>query len=149
MKKPVFRVSNQFRHKLASGESDWLSGRASDSGAKGLGFETYLFRVLSLSKTLYSPKVLVIPRKQWLHPDMTEKLLTGTLSLNTNEQTNWPVQPQKMARGLKIYIKKVEGLCYLYSKNKALISCAVTVQLICGFVFAYAKIRFSHDAAEI
>ena len=42
--------------------------------------------VVSLSKTLYSRKVLVIPRKQWLHPDMTEKLLTWTLSLNTNNQ---------------------------------------------------------------
>ena len=42
----------------------WLSGRASDSGARGRGFETYLRRVLSLSKTLYSPKVLVIPRKR-------------------------------------------------------------------------------------
>ena len=40
---------------------------------------------LSLSKTLYSPKVLVIPRKRWLRPDMTEYLLTGTLSLNTKK----------------------------------------------------------------
>ena len=31
-------------------------------------------------------------------------------------------------------------------KQKALISCVVTEQLICVFVFAYAKIRFSHDA---
>ena len=53
-----------------------------------VGFETYLSRVVSLSKTLYSPKVLVIPRKGWLCPDMTEKLLTGTLNLNTNKQTN-------------------------------------------------------------
>ena len=30
-----------------------------------------------------------------------------------------------------------------------LISCAVTVQLICVFVFAYAKSRFSHEAAHI
>ena len=37
----------------------WLSGRVSDSGARGLGFETYLRCVVSLSKTLYSPKVLV------------------------------------------------------------------------------------------
>ena len=42
-------------------------------------FETYLHRVVSLSKTLYSPKVLVMPRKCLLHPDMTEKLLTGNL----------------------------------------------------------------------
>ena len=34
------------------------------------------------------------------------------------------------------------------AKTKALISCAVTAQLICVFVFAYAKIRFSHVAAH-
>ena len=28
--------------------------------------------------TFTSQKVLVIPRKQWIRPDMTEKLLTGT-----------------------------------------------------------------------
>ena len=37
----------------------WLSGRMSDPGARGRGFETYHRRVVSLSKTLYSPKVLV------------------------------------------------------------------------------------------
>ena len=42
----------------------------------------YLHGVDSLSKTLNSPKELVIPRKRWLRPDMTEKLLTGTLILN-------------------------------------------------------------------
>ena len=30
----------------------WLSGRASDSGERGRGFETYLRRVVSLTKTL-------------------------------------------------------------------------------------------------
>ena len=34
-------------------------------------------------------------------------------------------------------------------KTKALISFGVTVKLICVFVFAYAKSRFSHDAARI
>ena len=42
-----------------SGGARWLSGRVSDSGAGGPGFETYRRRVVSLSKTLYSPKVLV------------------------------------------------------------------------------------------
>ena len=48
-------------HRLTSGlgGARWLSGRVSDSGARGPGFETYLRRVVSLSKTLYSPKVLV------------------------------------------------------------------------------------------
>ena len=36
----------------------WLSGRVSDSGARGRGLDTYRRRVVSLSKTLYSPKVL-------------------------------------------------------------------------------------------
>ena len=58
------------------------------------------------------------------------------------------VQPQKIARGLKIQIKVVEGLNYLYSKTKMLISCAISVQLIGVFVFAYAKSRFSHDTAH-
>ena len=32
----------------------------------------------------------------------------------------------------------------VYRKTKALISCVVTAQLICVFVFTYAKSRFSH-----
>ena len=64
----------------------WLSGSTSDSGARGWRLETYLNHVVSLSKTLYSPKVLVIPRKGRPRPNMTEKLLTGSLSLNTNKQ---------------------------------------------------------------
>ena len=35
------------------------------------------------------------------------------------------------------------------AKTKALISFAVTVQLICVFVFAYAKCRFSHNEAHM
>ena len=36
---------------------------------------------MSFSKTIYSEKVLVIPRKQWLLPKMTEKLLTWTFHI--------------------------------------------------------------------
>ena len=35
------------------------------------------------------------------------------------------------------------------AKTKALVSCMVTEQLICMFVLAYAKSRFSHDGAKI
>ena len=38
--------------------------------------------------TLLPESTGLLPRKQWLRPDMTEKLLTGTLSLNTNKQTS-------------------------------------------------------------
>ena len=33
------------------------------------------------------------------------------------------------------------------AKRRVLISCVVTVQLICSFVFAWAKIQFSHEVA--
>ena len=35
------------------------------------------------------------------------------------------------------------------AKTKALISCAVAAQLICVFVLAYAKRRFSYDAVQL
>ena len=35
------------------------------------------------------------------------------------------------------------------AKTKALISFAVTAKLICVFVFAYVKSRFSHNVAHI
>ena len=35
------------------------------------------------------------------------------------------------------------------AKTKELISFAATAKLICVFVFAYAKIQFSHDEAQI
>ena len=35
------------------------------------------------------------------------------------------------------------------AKTKALISFVVTAKLICDFVFAYAKSRFSHDVAHM
>ena len=48
-----------------------------------------------------------------------------------------------MARGLKFGVQKVEGLYYV--KTKAQISFTVTAKLICVFVFAYAKSRYSLD----
>ena len=51
----------------------WPSDRVSDSGARGWGFDTYLCHVVSLCKETFTPlKVLVIPRKRWLRPNMTE-----------------------------------------------------------------------------
>ena len=64
--------------------------------------------------------------------------------------TNRSVQPQKMARGLKFRIYVVcRDRTIRTVKLKALTSCAVTVQLICVFVFAYAKSRFSHNKAHM
>ena len=40
------------------------------------------------------------------------------LGFPTRSNTNQAVQPQKMATGLKVFIKKLEGLYYLCSENK-------------------------------
>ena len=59
----------------------------------------------------------------------------------------------------KRFVKKLESSNFGYKKKrhctirvektKALISFAVTAKLICAFVFAQQKIRFSRDAAHI
>ena len=78
--------TNHYRDNPEFVGARWRSGRASDSESRGPGFEPHKrHRVVSLSKAHLLPTVLVKPRKRWLRPDMTEKLLTGTLSLNTNK----------------------------------------------------------------
>ena len=64
--------------------------------------------------------------------------------LPTRSDTNWALQPQKKARRLTFLMLEVEGLYYLCTENQG----AYQPQLICAFVFAYAKSRFSHDATH-
>ena len=81
-------VYNLKTKNMQTGLAQWHSGRASNSESRGPGFDpNKRHRVVSLSKTHKLPTELVKPRKRWLHPDMTEKLLTGTLSLNTKPCT--------------------------------------------------------------
>ena len=68
----------------------------------------YLRSVVSLSKTLYSPKVLVIPRKQWLCPDMPEKLLTGTLNLNTNKHKRANFENEVRHKGCQLNLEMMK-----------------------------------------
>ena len=49
------------------------------------------------------------------------------------------LQAQKMARGLKFQILKVEGCTIFVAKRKMLINSTVILQLICALVFAYAN----------
>ena len=67
----------------------------------------------------------------------------------TRSDTDWPVQSQKKSRSLDFGFKKKINCTIRVAKTKVLISFAVTEMLICAFVFAQAKIRFSHDAAHI
>ena len=70
---------------------------------------------------------------------MREKQFFG---FPTSSDTNKPI--------CTVTEKDFEWNCTIrVAKTKALISCAVTAQLICAFVFAYAKICFSQDAAQI
>ena len=66
---------------------------------------------------------------------------------------NWAVQSQKMVKRLEISDLGSRGIVVCTSiyivKTNALISCTVTMHLICPFVFAYAKRKFSHDPAHI
>ena len=54
----------------------------------------------------------------------------------TWSDTNQAVQLQKMARGLKVWIQKVEGLFYLCSENKG-------ADQLCGYREADLRL-FSH-----
>ena len=58
----------------------------SDSGSRGRGFEPHPGRrVVSLSKIYLPPKVLVVSRKRWQRPNMSEKVFTGTLSIKPSQ----------------------------------------------------------------
>ena len=65
-------------------ERGGLVVNASDFGFRGRGFEPHSGQTVlcPLARHIYSPKVLVIPRKRWLRPNMTEKVFTGTLRIN-------------------------------------------------------------------
>ena len=55
----------------------WLTPRTPDPGWPCCVLEQDIFTPL--------PKVLVIPRKRWLRPNMTEKLFTRMFSIKPNQ----------------------------------------------------------------
>ena len=64
------------------GRGAGLVERASDSEARvRVSLLTQVTILCHLARQIYSPKVLVIPRKRWPHPNMTVKLFTGTLRI--------------------------------------------------------------------
>ena len=99
----------------------WHSGRAFDSESRGPGFDPDgRHRVVSLSKTHLLPTVLVKPRKRWLRPDMTEKLSTETLSLNTKKQTK--------QTGLYNHRSRLEARYFGFKKKTVCTICVVTTK---------------------
>ena len=72
-----------------------------------------------------------------------------TMCYSNMSDTNRLVQSQKMIRGWKFWIKKVEELHHPCSENiQTAIGLAITAKLICVFGFAYADCWFSHEAAH-
>ena len=60
----------------------WLYGIASNSESRGPGLNPNGLQcfVFELDRLLNSPSCWLIPKRQWFHPDMTEKLLTVKLN---------------------------------------------------------------------
>ena len=66
--------------------------------------------------------------------------------------TNPAVQPQKtvsLTQRCNFRFRKSRDCTICVMKTKALVSFPVTAQMMCTFVFAYAKSRLSHDVSHI
>ena len=72
-----------------------------------------------------------------------------TLLFPTRSDTNSAVQLQKMARGLKFRIKKVEGLPYLCSENKGADQLRGYREADLCLCFRICKMLVFNDAAHI
>ena len=57
----------------------------------------------------------------------------------------WLYTYRRWLQAWKFRFRKKRDCSICVAKTKALISCTVTAQLICAFVFAYAQSWFSHD----
>ena len=77
---------------------------------------------------------------------MLENLSSG---FPTRCNTNWAVQPQKIARALEFRIKAVKGLYYLCSENKGADQMPGYHAADLPLCFHICKSRFSHDAAQL
>ena len=67
--------------------------------------------------------------------------------VSIRSDTNRALQAQKMARGWKFRIYKVEELYYPSSENRG--ANQLRSKLIYASVFAYAECLFSYDAAQV
>ena len=85
-------------------EAPWPSGRASDSGARGRGFDPHSDRrVVSLSK---------IPRKRWLRPDLAIRQVNVITRLYCDQNI--------MGRGPVCYIPKFMEIESLVPRDNVL-----------------------------
>ena len=98
----------------------WLMPRTPDPEVWGSS-PTLVKPCCVLEQGTFAPrKVLVIPRKQWLRPNMTEKLFTGMLRIN---QRTMPLLPKFKISSLYSFSVTVQpGLCRIWSETGFLVS---------------------------
>ena len=77
LKKSNKMEASPFQRRGGGAVAWWLTPRTPDPGLLCCVLEQDIFTP--------PPKVLVIPRKRWLRPIMTEKLFTRTLSIKPNQ----------------------------------------------------------------
>ena len=109
-----------------------------------------------IEKTIH----LYIGRRKKVYPSILHLscILAIHVSLCVRKPTIWVSDQVRVTQtGLYSHRSRLEACTFGFkmkkdftiraAKTKALISCAVTAQLICGFVFAYAKCWFSNAVA--
>ena len=94
-------------------------------------------------RKLYQPTTLWTIERQAVQPSH-EKNNNG---FSTRSDTNRPVQSQKI-EARNFGFKKKRDCSIHVAKTKLLVSCAITAQLICTFVFAYTDCWFSYAVAQ-
>ena len=73
----------------------------------------------------------------FIKTDMSRAVRKPVFEIATRPDTNWTILPQKLARRVKFRIRKYRDCIICEVKTKWLISCAVSMQLICAFLFTY------------
>ena len=119
----------------------WFLFREVSSSSGCLGWAALFY-----CGTPWAFHIIILGSLNWFEPRYEK---TGILGFRPGP-TQTRLYSHKRWLEACIFVFRKERDCTIYvAKTKALISFAVTAKLICVFVFAYTKSRFSHDAARL
>ena len=101
----------------------WLMPRTPDPEVGGSS-PTRVKPCCVLEQGTFTPqKALVIPRKRWLRPNMTEKLFTGTLRINQPKPMLWVLREAILMSTRKIsFYEEMTKIIFQLSSNRHFIS---------------------------
>ena len=83
----------------------------------------------------------------WTYEPRCEK--TGLRGFRPGPRQTGLYNDRRLLEASNFDFRKYRGCTIYVAKTKALISFAVAAKLICVFVFAYTKSRFSHNEAHM